>query len=93
MRIDGRRFFLILLVCILGQYVIKLGVVALFSMMGWTNYLVMLFVIDVLIGFFFAYLYFPSEYRQGIFKNPDYYKNAGIFAIVIIIIDAIRYLL
>ena len=92
MRIDFGRLLVFLLVCLVGQYVIQLVVVNLFSMLGVYNPIVMLVVIDALVGFLFAYLYYPREMRRGIFKNPNFYRDAGIFALIFLAIDVIRML-
>ena len=90
MRIDFGRLLMFLLICLVGQYIIQWLVVSLFSMMGWYNPIVMLLVIDVLIGFLFAYLYYPREMRRGIFRNPIFYRDAGMFALIFLAIDVIR---
>lgn len=92
MRIDFGRLFLFLLVCLVGQYVIQIVVVNVFNMMGWYNPFVMLLVVDILIGFLFAYLYYPRELRRGIFSNPNFYRDSGMFALIFLILDMIRYL-
>ena len=89
MRIDFGRFFVFLLVCLVGQYIIQSVVYGVFSFMGWYNPLVMLLVVDILIGFLFAFLYYPREMRRGIFKNPNFYRDAGMFALIFLIIDVL----
>ena len=90
MRIDFKRLLGFLLICLIGQYIIQWAVVSLFSYLGWTNPIVMLLVIDALIGFLFAYLYYPRELRRGIFHNPAFYRDAGTFALIFLIIDVVR---
>ena len=90
MRIDFSRLLVFLLVCLVGQYVIQWAVVNVFTMMGWYNPIAMLLVIDILIGFLFAYLYYPREARRGIFRNPNFYRDAGMFALIFLIIDVVR---
>lgn len=90
MRIDFSRLLVFLVVCLIGQYIIQWGVVSLFNMLGWYNPILMLVVIDALIGFLFAYLYYPKEARRGIFKNPNFYRDAGMFALIFLVIDVIR---
>ena len=82
MRIDFTRLIIFLLIAYVGQRIIQYAVVYLFALVGWYNYYAMLFVINVLIGFLFAYLYYPREYRRGIFKNPNYYRDSAIFALI-----------
>ena len=89
MRVDFGRLILFLLICLVGQYLIQLGVGYLFAMMGWSNPIAMLFAVDILIGFLFAFLYYPREARRGIFKNPAFYRDAGIFALIFVLIDLI----
>ena len=89
MRIDFGRLLIFLLICIVGQYAIEWAVVSLFSMMGWTNQIVILFVVDILIGFLFAFLYYPREARRGILKNPNFYRDAGLFALIFLAIDVL----
>ena len=59
-------------------------------MLGFYNPIVMLVVIDALVGFLFAYLYYPKELKRGIFHNPNFYRDAGVFALIFLIIDVIR---
>lgn len=89
MRIDFGRLLVFLIVAYIGQIVIQYAVSYLFALAGWYNYFAMLLIVDVLIGFFFAYLYYPKEYRRGIFKNPNFYRDAGIFALIFIALDLI----
>lgn len=90
MRIDFSRLLVFLLVCLVGQYAIQYGVMYVFNLFGWTNPIVMLLVIDVLIGFLFAYLYYPRELRRGIFRNPNFYRDAGMFAFIFLLLDVVR---
>ena len=87
MRIDFGRLIIFLLVAYIGQYAIQYGVRYVFYLFGWYNYFAILLTVDVLIGFLFAYLYYPKEYRKGIFKNPNFYRDAGIFALIFIGLD------
>jgi uncharacterized membrane protein len=89
MRLDFGRILIFLLVCLIGQYVIQGVVVSLFNMLGWYNPIAMLLTIDVLIGFLFAYLYYPKEARRGIFRNPNFYRDAGMFALVWLALDLV----
>ena len=90
MRLDFGRILIFLLVWLIGQYVIQWVVVSLFNMLGWYNPIAMLLTIDVLIGFLFAYLYYPKEARRGIFRNPNFYRDAGMFALIFLVIDVVR---
>ena len=87
MKIDFTRLFMFLLVAYLGQQVIW-SMVSLLPI----HPLPMLVLGDSLIGFLFAYLYYPREYRRGIFKNPEFYRNAGMFALVFLVLDMLRFL-
>lgn len=84
MRIDFSRLLLFFIVALLGQRVIYYFV----NLLPIAP-LPALVLADVLIGFFFAYLYYPSELRKGIFKNPNFYRDAGMFALVFLIIDVL----
>lgn len=87
MKIDFTRLLVFLLVAYFGQQVIW-TVVSLLPI----HPLPMLVLADALIGFLFAYLYYPREYRKGIFKNPEFYRNAGMFALIFLVIDMLRIL-
>lgn len=82
MRIDFGRLLIFLLVAFIGQRIIYF-----FVGMLPISPLPALVLADVLIGFLFAYLYYPRELRRGIFKNPNYYRDAGVFALVFLVID------
>lgn len=84
---DFGRFFLYLLICILGQRVITYGVAFLCSLIGIYNPYVILIVVDVFIGFFFAFLYRTSDGRRGCFKDLNFYRDAGIYALIFIALD------
>lgn len=84
MRVDFKRLLLFFLIIYVGEWIITNGVVYAFVSLGITNYYAMILVIEVLVGFLFAYLYYPKEYRRGIFKNPNFYRDAGIFSLIFI---------
>lgn len=85
MRIDFSRLLIFLLVAYLGQTVIWHFV----SMLPIAP-IPALVLADILIGFLFAYLYYPREMRVGIFKNPNFYRDAGMFAFIFLLLDMIR---
>lgn len=87
MRIDFTKLLVFLLVAYVGQQVIW----TLVSLLP-IHPLPMLVLGDALIGFLFAYLYYPREYRRGILKNPEFYRNAGMFALIFLVIDVLRFL-
>lgn len=89
MRIDFGRLIIFLVIAYLGQIVIQKCVLLIFNLLGWHNYLAMLFIVDILVGFLFAYLYYPKEYRRGIFRNPNFYRDAAIFALIFIGLDLV----
>ena len=90
MRIDFTRLLIFLLICLFGQYVIQLIVGKVFMMLGIYNPILMLVVIDALVGFLFAYLYYPRELRKGAFSNPAFYRDAGVFALIFLLLDVVR---
>lgn len=85
MRFDFTRLLIFLLIAYVGQSIIWFFV----SMLP-ISPLPALVLADVLIGFFFAYLYYPRELRRGIFRNPSYYRDSGMFALIFLIIDVVR---
>ena len=89
MRVDFGRLILFLAVCLIGQFVIGSVVTEICLLLGMRNYLAIQMIVDVGIGFFFAWLYRPSEYRRGCFRDPNFYRDAGIFALIWIILDLI----
>ena len=82
MRIDFSRLLLFFIVAFIGQRIIYY-----FVGMLPISPLPALVLSDVLVGFLFAYLYYPVEFRRGIFKNPNYYRDAGVFALIFLVID------
>ena len=84
-----RRLFLFLLVCILGQTVISYAISYVCVMLGIYNPMLILILVDVSIGFFLAWLYRPAGYRKGCLKDPDFYRDAGMFALIWIILDLV----
>jgi len=51
--------------------------------------MLILIFIDIAIGFFLAWLYRPAEYRRGCFRDPNFYRDAGIFALVWLALDLV----
>lgn len=84
MRIDFGRLLMFLLVAFIGQRIIYF-----FVGMLPIHPLPALVLADALIGFLFAYLYYPRELRHNIFKNPNFYRDAGIFAVIFLILDMV----
>jgi hypothetical protein len=82
MRIDFSRLLIFFIVAFIGQRIIYY-----FVGMLPIQPLPALVLSDVLVGFLFAYLYYPTELRRGIFRNPNYYRDAGVFALIFLIID------
>ena len=86
MRIDFGRLLLFLLICIVGQYAISYVVGSICLALGIYNYSLIDIFINIGIGFFLAWLYRPAGYRRNCFRDPNYYRDAGIFALIWIII-------
>ena len=85
MRIDFTRLLIFLLVAYLGQNVIWYVV----SMLPIAP-IPAIVLADVLIGFLFAYLYYPREMRRGLVRNPNFYRDAGMFAFIFLLLDMMR---
>ena len=83
------RFFLYLIICILGQRVITYGVGYACLFLGISNPLIILIIVDVFIGFFFAFLYRTPEAKRGCLKDPNFYRDAGLYALIFIALDFI----
>lgn len=86
---DFGRFFLYLLICVIGQRVISYAVGYVCLSLGIYNPYVMLIIIDVFIGLFFAFLYRPSGNRSGCLKDPNFYRDAGLYALIFFALDLI----
>jgi hypothetical protein len=89
MRIDFGRLILFLVVCIIGQFVISYAITSACLFLGIRNYRLIQMLVNIGIGFFLAWLYRPAEYRRGCFKDPNFYRDAGIFALIFIVLDLI----
>lgn len=86
---DFGRFFLYLILCVLGQRVITYVVSYACLFLGVYNPYVILIVVDVFIGFFFAFLYRPSGNRRDCLKDPNFYRDAGLYALIFLALDFI----
>ena len=86
---DFGRFFLYLILCVLGQRVITYVVSYACLFLGVYNPYVILIVVDVFIGFFFAYLYRTPEGRRGCLRDSNFYRDAGMYALIFIALDFI----
>jgi len=89
MGVNFGRLFIFLFICLIGQRVITYGVSFLCSLLGIYNPMLILIFIDIAIGFFLAWLYRPAEYRRGCFRDPNFYRDAGIFALVWLALDLV----
>ena len=86
---DFGRLIIFLFICIIGQRAIGFGVSYLCLLLRIDNPFVIMILVDVAIGFFFAYLYRSRDARRGCFKDPTFYRDAGIFALIFIVMDMV----
>ncbi len=84
MRIDWGKMLLYLLGLIVAQRII-LWILSAIGLSG----LVLVFVFEFIVSFLFTYLYYPPFNRKYALKDPDFYKNWGIFLIVLLALDFI----
>ena len=84
MRIDWGKMLLYLLGLIIAQRIVWY-VLALLGLSG----IALVLVFEFIISFLFTYLYYPSYNRKYALKDPDFYKNWGIFLIVLLVLDFI----
>lgn len=89
MGFDFGRLFIFLLICLLGQSVITYAISFLCGLIGIYNPFLIIIFVDIAIGFFLAWLYRPAEYRRGCFRDPNFYRDAGMFALIWIILDLV----
>lgn len=82
MRIDWGKMLLYLLGLIIAQRLI-LWVLSAIGLSG----LALVFVFEFIVSFLFTYLYYPTFNRKYALKDPDFYKNWGIFLIVLLLLD------
>ena len=83
------RFFLYLIICILGQRVITYGVSYACLFLGIYNPYLILIIVDVLIGFFFAFLYRTPEAKRVCLRESSFYRDAAIYALIFIALDLV----
>jgi hypothetical protein len=81
------RLFLFLLICLAGQFVITSVISNICLALGIHNFNLIVMLVDVGIGFFIAWLYRPAELRKGCLKDPNFYRDAGIFTLIWIGLD------
>ncbi|MBE6124244.1 MAG: hypothetical protein E7184_01710 [Erysipelotrichaceae bacterium] len=82
MRIDWGKLLLYMLALLVAQRVV-FYVLAAMGLSGLT----LIITFDLVVSFLFTYLYYPSFNRRYALKDPDFYKNWGIFMIVLLIFD------
>ena len=86
MRIDWGRLILFW-VC---MYVAQIVIVTVLTMLGiYVGSYAFLVLFNLILGFVFAYFYYPSYARRGIFRDPDFYKNALIFFLILFLFDIV----
>ena len=85
MRIDFTRLLVVLIGFLVAQIFIQSFLVAI-GMSG----LPFLVTYNLLLSFVATLIYYPSGYRKNAFKDPDFYKNVGMFFLVFLIISLIR---
>lgn len=82
MKIDFTRLFLVLIGFIIAQYIISYFLVSI----GFSG-LPLIIAYNLLLAFFAAFIYIPREYKRSALKEPEFYKNAGIFFVIFLIIS------
>ena len=86
MKIDWGRLILFWL-C---MYVAQIVIYNLLALVGVpTNTYAFLVLFDLALGFVFAYFYYPSYARRGILRDPDFYKNALMFFLILFLFDIV----
>ena len=84
MKIDWGRLIIFWVGLYLSQIVISIVLATIGVPVGSMAFLILF---NLILGFVFAYFYQPSYARQGLFRNPDYYKNSLMFFIVLFLLD------
>lgn len=85
MRIDFTRLLVVLIGFLVAQVLIQSFLITI-GMSG----LPLLVSYNLLLSFVATLIYYPSGYRKNAFKDPDFYKNVGMFFLVFLIISLIR---
>lgn len=85
MRIDFTRLLLVLLGFLVAQVLIQSFLISI-GMSG----LPLLVTYNLLLSFVATLIYYPTGSKQNAFKDPEFYKNVGMFFLVFLIISLIR---
>ena len=80
MRIDFTRLLVVLIGFLVAQVLIQSFLITI-GMSG----LPLLVTYNLLLSFVATLIYYPSGYRKNAFKDPDFYKNVGMFFLVFLI--------
>lgn len=84
MKIDFTRLLLVLV----GFYVAQVLIQYFLLYIGMSG-LPLLITYNLLLAFFATLIYYPSGYRKEAFKNPVFYRDAGIFFLIFLLVSLI----
>ena len=84
MRIDWGRLILFWLVLYVAQIVISMTLATIGVPVNSYAFVVLF---DICLAFVFTYMYYPSYARRGLFRDPDFYKNAMMFFLILFAFD------
>ena len=85
MRIDFTRLLVVLIGFLVAQVLIQSFLISI-GMSG----LPLVITYNLLLSFVATLIYYPSDSRKGAFRDPEFYKNVGMFFLVFLIISLIR---
>ncbi|MDD4123634.1 MAG: hypothetical protein VB122_08145 [Erysipelotrichales bacterium] len=63
---------------ILGIFIFQKMLIFILGEIGLSG-LSLIIVLELIMAFLFAYIYYPAPYRKQCFKDPSYHKNVAIF--------------
>jgi len=84
MRIDWGRLILFWLGLYVAQIVISMTLAAIGVPVNSYAFVVLF---DLCLAFVFTYMYYPPYARRGLFRDPDFYKNAMMFFLILFAFD------
>ncbi len=84
MKIDITRLLLV----IVGFYIAQILLHYFLVSLGFSG-LPLVITYNILLAFIAALIYFPPYDRKGIFKNPEFYKYVGIFALIFMLLSLV----
>ena len=86
MKVDVGRLVLVLIGFIVAQILIQ----TFLTLLGLTG-ITFVIIYNLILSLVAVLIYYPSEYRQYAFKNPEFYRDVAIFFFIFLLLELLGF--